>query len=99
MPAHPTLKLLKKRPEIRKLLTINEQKGYVTRIVCKRDRRAREVRLTETGRDILNDTLPVVTALQQDILPGLDTAERERFLQLAHKVVANITDAKAQDQN
>lgn len=64
-----------------------EQKGYVTRVISKRDRRAREVRLTETGETLSEALLPVVLALQQDILGNLDVAEREAFTKLAAKAV------------
>jgi len=66
-----------------------EQKGYVTRTVCKRDRRAREVQLTERGAEVFDTVLPIVTTLQKDILTGLDHAERVRFLELASKAIGD----------
>lgn len=65
-----------------------EQKGYIGRVVAKHDRRAREVRLTETGAAVLADTQPVVLALQDDILTGLSACERATFMELARKVIA-----------
>lgn len=65
-----------------------EQKGYVTRQVSKQDRRAREVRLTDTGEAVFAEVLPIVTALQAEILPGLDAEERAVFLALASKTIA-----------
>ena len=62
-----------------------EQKGYVVRNVCKHDRRAREVRATDEGLRVFAQILPVVAALQDEILPGLDAAERAQFLALAAK--------------
>ena len=70
-----------------------EQKGYVTRNVCKHDRRAREVRLTEKGGGVFNEILPVVTALQEEILEGLNPAEQVTFLELASKAISNEPDA------
>lgn len=64
-----------------------EQKGLVNRIVSPRDKRAREVRLTGLGAQMFNDVMPIVRALQVDILPGLSVAEREVFLSLATKAV------------
>lgn len=64
-----------------------EQKGYVQRSVSKRDRRAREVRLTEAGEALYQRVLPVVADLQSDILNGLSDTERALFLDLAEKVV------------
>ncbi|WP_233133120.1 MarR family winged helix-turn-helix transcriptional regulator [Actibacterium pelagium] len=64
-----------------------EQKGYVTRSISKQDRRAREVRLSEKGSSVLEEILPIVTALQNDILSKLDEDERSEFLRLAKKAV------------
>ena len=70
-----------------------EQKRYVTREVCKHDRRAREVRLTEKGASVFEEILPVVTSLQDEILPGLTPAECADFLKLARKAIGNASDA------
>jgi len=64
-----------------------EQKGYVARKVSKRDRRAREVRLTKTGQNIFDQILPHVTALQNEILPEFTPDERAKFLELARKAI------------
>ena len=64
-----------------------EQKGYVSRNVSPEDRRRRAVWLTDQGEAILQDILPVVTNLQETILPGLEPAERARFLELAGKAL------------
>jgi DNA-binding MarR family transcriptional regulator len=64
-----------------------EQKGWVRRIVSERDRRARELSLTEEGERIHAALQPVVRELQDDILDALDSAERARFLELARRAV------------
>lgn len=64
-----------------------EQKGLVTRAVRKDDRRAREVRATEAGLQAYEEILPVVTALQDEVLDGLDDTERAEFLRLARKAI------------
>lgn len=69
-----------------------EQKGYVRRTVCKRDRRAREVWLTDKGQEIFDQILPVVTALQDEVLPGLNPEERTRFMELASKAIDNASE-------
>lgn len=60
-----------------------EKKGLVRREVSARDRRAREVYLTEAGAETVAAMLPVVRAMQDDILRGLDSEQREIFLELA----------------
>lgn len=63
------------------------QKGYVDRQVSKRDRRAREVRLSDEGQRVFAALLPLVTDLQDDILSALDEEERVAFLALAGKAI------------
>lgn len=64
-----------------------EQKGWVLRVVSERDRRARELSLTPEGRRLHAALLPVVRALQDEILQPLAGADRARFLKLARQVV------------
>ena len=73
-----------------------EQKGWIERTVSPRDRRAREITLTPAGHDILNRAIPVVSALQADILPGLGEPELSHFRDIAETAARNIDDGKAQ---
>ncbi|WP_409640121.1 MarR family winged helix-turn-helix transcriptional regulator [Hydrogenophaga sp.] len=63
------------------------QKGWVHRVVSERDRRAREVSLTDEGQRVRTAVLPVVQDLQKDILDTLGDEERALFLALARKAV------------
>lgn len=62
-----------------------EQKGWISRSVSPRDRRARVLALTPQGQEMFDRILPVVRELQAEILPGLDAEESARFLALARK--------------
>ncbi|HOB95654.1 MAG TPA: MarR family transcriptional regulator [Aquabacterium sp.] len=64
-----------------------EQKGWISRIVSERDRRARELSLTAEGERVFAALTPVVRALQDEILGPLGDADRARFLQLAREAV------------
>lgn len=64
-----------------------EQKGWVRRVVSERDRRARELSLSPEGASIHASLLPIVQALQTDILGPLTEAERATFLALASRAV------------
>jgi len=68
-------------------------KGYVARAVSRRDRRAREVRLTEAGETAFAAILPLVRDLQEDILAALVPEERLAFLDLAAKAVGSDPEA------
>ena len=62
-----------------------ESKGLVQRTISKRDRRARELSLTDSGQETLGRLRSVVRALQPDILTGLNDEEKAEFLRLAAK--------------
>lgn len=64
-----------------------EQKGWIRRVVSERDRRARELSLTDEGRRVHSALLPIVRDLQADILKHLSDSDRANFLQLARQVV------------
>ena len=63
------------------------QKGWIHRIVSERDRRARELSLTDAGEQVRTALLPVVIDLQNDILKPLKQGDRDLFLSLARQVV------------
>ncbi|TDM08213.1 MAG: MarR family transcriptional regulator [Ideonella sp. MAG2] len=65
-----------------------EHKGWIRRVVSERDRRARELSLTPEGERVHAALLPVVRALQNDILAPLGRSERATFLQLLRQVMA-----------
>ena len=58
------------------------QKDLVERSVNAQDRRSRVLALTDAGGVLVAALAPIVTALQDDILPGLDPAERAQLLAL-----------------
>lgn len=62
-----------------------EQKGLIERTVSSRDRRSRLLKLSADGAAILAHLKPVVLELQDDILMGLDSAEKKTLLQLLEK--------------
>nr|WP_255435634.1 MarR family transcriptional regulator [Paracoccus sp. S1E-3] len=64
-----------------------EKRGLVARAVSPRDRRARALSLTPAGAAVLDEILPVVEALQRDILPGLSDEEYRQFIALAARAV------------
>jgi len=64
-----------------------EQKGYLIRLVSVRDRRAREVSLSEEGLKVVEEVTPVIEALQRDILSNLSNAEASRLTSLLQKAV------------
>lgn len=63
-----------------------EQKGWILRVVSERDRRARVLSLTPEGERVLQRLLPVVQAVQSEILQPLNASERAHFLKQVRQV-------------
>ncbi|MEP0943320.1 MAG: MarR family transcriptional regulator [Rhizobiaceae bacterium] len=62
-----------------------EAKQLLTRSISLTDRRARQLYLTDKGRQTLAALEPLVSALQGEILQGLDDGEKEQLLGLLEK--------------
>lgn len=68
------------------------QKGLMERVVSTRDRRARELRLSDAGEAILDSLYPLIMTIQDKILAGLDEGEQQTFLLLLKKALDGVND-------
>jgi DNA-binding MarR family transcriptional regulator len=68
------------------------QKGLLMRQASSRDRRARELQLTDKGRKTLRAMTPAVEAAQRIMLRGLTEKESASFLRLLRKAIAAAND-------
>lgn len=64
------------------------QKGLVARHESSRDRRARELKITEVGRRTLRGITPAVEAAQRIMLRGLSEKEAKELVRLLQKAIA-----------
>ena len=64
------------------------QKGLVLRQASSRDRRARELRITDEGSQTLRRITPAVEAAQQIMLRGLTEKEAQELMRLLRKAIA-----------
>jgi DNA-binding MarR family transcriptional regulator len=64
------------------------QKGLVARHESSRDRRARELKVTEAGRRTLRAITPAVEAAQRILLRGLSEKEAKDLMRLLQKAIA-----------
>lgn len=62
-----------------------EHKELIVREVSRRDRRARELRLTPAGELLLDRVGPTVARVQEIMLRGLNPEESATFITLLHK--------------
>ena len=68
------------------------EKGFVARAVSRKDRRARELRVTDKGRRMLEKIAPAVAETQRILLSGLNDKEAAQFLKLFAKATAELND-------
>jgi DNA-binding MarR family transcriptional regulator len=64
------------------------QKGLAARNESSRDRRARELKITDAGRRTLRGIAPAVEAAQQILLRGLSEREATELVRLLKKAIA-----------
>ena len=64
--------------------------GYLTRKVLPRDRRVVLVELTDEGRALVDEMLPVVTGAESVYLDGFTSNELETFKELLSKLLVNV---------
>ncbi|CDZ57987.1 Putative transcriptional regulatory protein, MarR family [Neorhizobium galegae bv. orientalis] len=64
------------------------QKGLLVRNASTKDRRARELQITDEGRKTLSGVAPVVEAAQELMLRGLTAEEGDELLRLLRKAIA-----------
>ena len=69
-----------------------EQKGWVRRVVSAKDRRARELSLTEEGTRIHGALLPIIWQVQDEILQPLSGADRASLLDLIRQATKRASD-------
>ncbi len=69
-----------------------EQKGWVHRVVSAKDRRARELSLTEEGTRIHGALLPIIWQVQDEILQPLSGADRASLLDLIRQTTKRASD-------
>lgn len=63
-----------------------EQKGYLTRTISPRDRRARELHITDEGLAVQRTLLPIVREAQEVMLAGLGEEERAAFMSMLNRL-------------
>jgi DNA-binding MarR family transcriptional regulator len=68
------------------------QKGLVARQESSRDRRARELKITDAGRRTLRSITPAVEAAQRIMLRGLTEKEAKEFMRLLQKATAAVNE-------
>ncbi|MCP3740368.1 MarR family winged helix-turn-helix transcriptional regulator [Rossellomorea sp. BNER] len=83
-------KLNKDKSGVTRMLSTLEKKGYIRRVICPNDRRSVEVYLTEDGRKLGNDVIPINQNIIQLINKGMTNEEIVELRRLLLKVRDNV---------
>jgi len=77
-------------PTIVRLLDGMEKLGFIERRVEKTDRRAKQVHMTELGRSIAADIDRLACEIREQVLVGVDPAEKAVALKVVGSMAGNI---------
>ena len=78
--------LNKDKTNIARMASNLESKGFIKRLTCKDDRRAVRLYLTEAGKELGNEVIPIAEQFNEIVTDGIS---REELLQL-EKVLTKI---------
>ena len=69
-----------------------EERGLIRRVPNERDGRSHLLELTEEGRSIHGEVMPLALATERELFEGFDPAEREQFRALLDRMYARAAD-------
>ena len=87
-------RLLTPVPDLTRLLSRLEERGWVTRFRDPHDRRIRRSRLTEGGRSVVEEIYPTLTVFHQTEFASLTRAEMQTLFELVEKAGHSVSQAK-----
>lgn len=80
----------KDRPNMTRICSILEEKGYLTSSIDTEGRQVKKLYITDKGRRICENTLPVVLSIWEDTIKGLTQKDVENFLMILDKMEDNM---------
>jgi DNA-binding MarR family transcriptional regulator len=80
----------KDKPNVSRMIEVLEKGGVVYRRQKELDRRAYEVFLTDKGRKLRNDTVPLAVQVLERALAGLDAEQIEQFKKTLAHIDSNL---------
>jgi len=78
------------KPSLGRLLDRLESKGWVRRVQDPKDRRAKQVFLTETAQAPMQVMREVAAGVREDALSGLSSADQDRFVDTLLTIKSNL---------
>ncbi len=84
------LKGRKDKTNITRMLDLLEKNGNIKRKPSKNDRRQYNIFITDNGKKLLNDIIPISDEVNQQGTKGLNKEELEKFTTLLKKIQTNL---------
>lgn len=83
---------LKDRPNVSRIVTILENMGYITKELETTGRKILKLSVTEEGKKIYEEALPVILSIWQDTIEGIQEKDLEIFNNVQTKIRKNLLD-------
>lgn len=80
----------KDRPNMTRIVSILEEKGYLTSELDAEGRQVKKLYITDKGEKVCSKTLPVILKIWGDSVEGLEPEEIDSFLSTLDKIERNI---------
>ncbi|USG64358.1 MarR family transcriptional regulator [Brevibacillus ruminantium] len=82
----------KDKTNIARMLFTMEERGFIYRVTDKKDRRSLQVFLTDHGKKLKDEVLPVSIEAYRQTVKGLSEEEVNQFRYLLNKIYDNVKD-------
>ncbi len=83
--------LFKDKPTITRILDLMEKKNLIIRISDDKDRRKSKVYLTQDGKDLVNELIPIAEGFQARLTEEIPGEELEQFTRILEKISENTS--------
>lgn len=85
---------LKDKTNITRIIDALEQKNLVVRVEDQIDHRIKRVVLTNAGKQLFFDVLPIMEKTREEVKKDISNKDIETFKVVLSKILENLTDAK-----
>ena len=85
---------LKDKTNITRIIDALEQKNLVVRVEDQIDHRIKRVVLTNAGKQLFFDVLPIMEKTREEVRKDISNKDIETFKVVLSKILKNLTDAK-----
>lgn len=78
------------KASLARLVTTMERKGFILRVPVENDKRARQIFITDKGRIVFQESIPVVEEIFSELQTGIREEELQMLIDILKKIQQNI---------